>query len=605
MRNLSIPLPPLVRILPLALALSLAGQAAAAAPPAAKKPAAQKPAAQKPAAAPKTPSAETPAGSAPGTAAKPAGKSIQEMAASRPAQVPLTPQPPDGKWLVDEQGRKYFITQARRIEGSYMWLNEEHTQVRLPYGLAFDVASYDDQYFNVKIYQVADEVASPVPSKKSPEEIEKVAATYRTDVKSAHRLDFQPFDKGLPTRGQWRHGLALADMNGDGHLDIVHGPPRKGGGQPVIFLGDGKGNWKQWTAVSFPPVPFDYGAAAVADLNGDGRQDLVIASHLKGVTAMLGDGKGHFTLWSKGIEFATEGATSPAFSSRAVQIADWNGDGRPDILVAGEGPRLAVGRSEGLGSEFNRGSRGLRVYVNNGDGSWGKIDEEGNSSFGDSLALGDFNGDHHLDFAMGISILGYRGLIGESRPDGTWQRSNVAELRPSAIIQAVAAADLNGDRRDDLAVSYASNELGTWRSGIDILYARTDGTWERRALANQESPEGLFALAFGDLDGDGARDLVGLTAKGEAWVFLGDGKGWFTREDGAPKGDLGCRGYSARLVDLDGDGKDELVAGFAGEGTTGGIMAEVLSTGEKPAAECATGGSLRVWKAVKAKGAAR
>jgi hypothetical protein len=583
----------LLRILPLAVALSLAGQAAAAAPPAA-----QQPGAQKPPAAPGLPPQKGPS--------KPLTESAKELVAAKPPQVPVTPQPPDGKWLVDEQGRKYFLTQARRIEGSYMWMNEEHTKVRLPYGLTFDVASYDDKNFNVKIYQATDEATAPASPQKSPEEIEKVAATYRTDVKSAHRFDFQPFDKGLPTRGQWRHGLALADMNGDGHLDIVHGPARKSGGQPVIFLGDGKGNWKQWTAVSFPPVPFDYGAAAVADLNGDGRQDLVIASHLKGVTAMLGDGKGHFTLWSKGIEFATEGATSPAFSSRAVQIVDWNGDGRPDILAAGEGPRLAVGRSEGVGSEFNRGSRGLRVYVNNGDGSWGKIDEEGNSSFGDSLALGDFNGDHHLDFAMAISILGYRGLIGESRPDGTWQRSNVAELRPSAIVQAVAAADLNGDGRDDLAVSYASNELGTWRSGIDILYSRADGNWERRALANQESPEGLFALAFGDLDGDGARDLVGLTAKGDAWVFLGDGKGWFTREDGAvPKGDAGCRGYSARLVDLDGDGKDELVAGFAGEGTTGGVMAEVLSTGEKPAPECATGGSLRVWKAVKAKGAIR
>jgi hypothetical protein len=258
-----------------------------------------------------------------------------------------------------------------------------------------------------------------------------------------------------------------------------------------------------------------------------------------------------------------------------------------------------------VGSAFNRGSRGLRVYLNNGDGSWGKIDEEGNSSFGDALALGDFNGDHHLDFAMAISILGYRGLIGESRADGTWQRANIAELRPNAIVQSVAAADLNGDGRDDLAVSYASNELGKWRSGIDVLYSRADGTWERRALANQEGPEGLFALTFGDLDGDGARDLVGLTANGEVWAFLGDGKGWFTREEGAPKGNLGCRGYSARLADLDGDGKDELIAGFAGEATSEGVMTGVLNNGETAAPECATGGSLRVWKPVKAKGAAR
>src|SRR5262245_42878837 len=82
-------------------------------------------------------------------------------------------------------------------------------------------------------------------------------------------LVFEPFGRGLPTRGQWRNGFAVADMNGDGHPDIVHGPPRKVRGGPVVFLGDGRGGWTVWKDARFPAAPYDYGTAAVADFNGD------------------------------------------------------------------------------------------------------------------------------------------------------------------------------------------------------------------------------------------------------------------------------------------------------------------------------------------------
>jgi hypothetical protein len=561
------PLP--FRMITLALAMSLAGQAAAAAPPPAKK----------------TP----PTKKAPAPAAQPVVPPKPSVVHSQPPTVPLTPQPPDGKWLVDEEGRQYFLANAPRIEGSYMWMNDEHTKVRLPYGLTFDVASYDDKAFKVKIYKT-DETPVKAPGQTAAEELDKIAASYRTDLKTAHRVTFQPFDKGLPTRGQWRHRFAVADMNGDGHLDIVHGPARKSGSRPMIFLGDGKGSWRAWNEATYPPVAFDYGAAAAGDLNGDGHMDLVIASHLRGVTAMLGDGKGHFTLWSKGIDFAAEGDTAPPFSSRAVEVLDWNGDGRPDIVLAGEGPRLAIGpRGDSSNKAFNEGSRGLRVYLNQGDGTWTKTGEEGIAAFGDDLAIADWNGDKVPDFAMATSILGYRAIVGLSQPDGTRKRESLAEVRPSAIVNSVAAADFDGDKSTDLAVAYMSNEGRVWRSGIDLLLARPGGTWERRTLANEESQDGVYGLATGDLDGDGVGDLVGLTGNGNLWIFLGDGKGGFLREQGPAAADDGCRGYFAKLTDLDGDGKDELVVSFAGEDTASGKLG-----GGEPT--CPTGGSLRAWK---------
>jgi hypothetical protein len=242
------------------------------------------------------------------------------------------------------------------------------------------------------------------------------------------------------------------------------------------------------------------------------------------------------------------------------------------------------------GAGVNAGSRGVVVYLNQGDGTWVKTGggAQAATSFGDDLALGDLNGDGRLDFVTGTSSLGQRTLVNLGGEDGSWQSVAVEALRPHALVHGVAVADFDRDGRADFAVGYLSRELETWRSGVDVLYSRPGDVWERRPLASEESQEGVSGLARGDFDGDGVLDLVALTGDGRGWVFLGDGKGGFVREESAEidVGERGCRGYHAALADLDGDGADELVAGFAGEGQ--GLMGEEL---------CPSQGSLRAWKA--------
>src|SRR5256885_7736606 len=104
-----------------------------------------------------------------------------------------------------------------------------------------------------------------------PEGVKKIGARYQVDTPGGRRVKFVPFSAGLPTAGQWRNGFDIADMNEDGHPDIVHSPARKSPGAPVIFLGDGKGNWRRWSEARFAPLPYDYGDAAVGDFNGDGH----------------------------------------------------------------------------------------------------------------------------------------------------------------------------------------------------------------------------------------------------------------------------------------------------------------------------------------------
>ncbi len=504
------------------------------------------------------------------------------------------PQPPNGKWLTDKEGRQYFVDKLPKEGLRFLRMNDK--KIRTAWGIDIDLVKEDDKFFYYKVYRLMGGAAGPTagPPVLKPEEIQKIASTYQVDTLESQRMKFAPFSTGLPTGGQWRNGFDIADMNGDGHLDIVHSAARKEPGPPIIFLGDGKGGWRRWSEAKFPRLPYDYGDAAVGDFNGDGHPDIALGVHLRGLMVLLGDGKGGFTDAGKGLDFVLPGqGRQPGYSSRTIAIADWNHDGRPDILAVGEGPRLNVMGRDQARPATNTEAYGVVIYLNQGSGTWVRKDQ-GTSSheiFADSIAVGDFNGDHRLDFATGSSIQGRTSLINLGREDGGWNPRDVDQLHPRAYVRSVDAVDLDGDGLDDLIVGYMSYEGAAWRNGIDVFYAHKDGSWTRRVLAAAEQRTEVSALAHGDLDGDGKIDLVALTGAGDTWVFLGDGKGFFTRETatGIPSFVGGCAGFHVRLADLDGDGKDEIVADFAGE-----------SSAMFDPDRCPSGGGLQAWHAVPA-----
>jgi hypothetical protein len=515
----------------------------------------------------------------------------QANTAPAPAKTAPAPGPPDGKWLKEKDGREYYID---KLSKSIHYERIDAHRVHTAWGIIIEPVKEDDQYFYFKVYRPILRAPTAPSTKLSPEELKKLEASYQVDTPESHRLSFVPFSNGLPTQGQWRNGFDLADMNEDGHLDIVHSPARKTAGPPVIFLGDGKGNWRRWREAKFPPLPYDYGDAAVGDFNGDGHMDIALGVHLRGLLAVLGDGKGHFTEDYKGLDFVLPGqGRQPGYSSRTITVTDWNHDGRPDILAVGEGPRLNLTGRDNAKVSANTEAYGVVVYLSQPDGTWLRKDQ-GTSSreiFADAITLGDFNGDHRVDFATGSSVMGRRTLVNLGRADGGWNTVEVDAVRPRSYVQSVDALDVDGDGLDDLVVGYMSFENSTWRSGIDVLYSHKDGTWTRRGLAAIEQRAPITALAHGDLDGDGKPDLVALTATGETWVYLNDGKGWFTRETatGIPSYPGGCAGFHVKLADLDGDGKAEIVADFAGE----------TSPANAPDS-CPTGGGILAWHAAPA-----
>ncbi len=517
-------------------------------------------------------------------APKPAATATNDPAETTDVAAIGKVEPPDGVWLKDEEGREYFVDRLPKDEGFYRRIDDKTVKTR--WGVAIHVDREDDKFFYYRLYRPM-EVPLSVPPPPTAEALAKARQSYAYETAESDRLGFVSFSAGLPQRGQWRNGFDLADMNGDGHLDFVHGSARKTRSAPQIFLHDGKGNWSRWAEARFPALAYDYGDAVAGDLNGDGRNDLVLGVHLHGLLVLVNDGGGQFKSWGDGVDFRVPSSgVEPVFSSRAVSLADWNKDGRLDIVALGEGPRLATDRS----APVPENSSGLVVYLNQGDGRWVRKDQGTDSSqlFGDHLLVADIDGDGLSDALTTSNTFGRTDVLNLGRTEGEWQNFDLPVARRSGFIRALATGDFDNDGKADLVLGFINRELGVWRSGVDVLLARPEGAWERKTVYNVENRDGITALASGDIDGDKRLDLVALTGRGEYWVFTNEGSANFSRLTTAPQAiEGGCRGYDVKLSDLDRDGKAEIVAEFAGEGSP------LLAPGE-----CPTQGAVAAWKVV-------
>ena len=162
--------------------------------------------------------------------------------------------------------------------------------------------------------------------------------------------------------------LGVADVNGDGKLDIIV-PNDNSSLRSSILLGNGDGTFQPAT---IPDVPGSATAVAIADLNGDGKLDLAISHYAEFSTALLGNADGTFQPY---ISFHAPGVGSD------ISIADFDGDGHPDLAIAEiglSGVRIALGRGDGT---FHTSQ-----VLNGGKQVW-------------AVTTGDFNRDGHPDVA--------------------------------------------------------------------------------------------------------------------------------------------------------------------------------------------------------------
>jgi uncharacterized protein (TIGR03437 family) len=332
-------------------------------------------------------------------------------------------------------------------------------------------------------------------------------------------------------------GVIAADLNGDGKPDLV--VANTGSNSLSLFLNNGTGGF-----TPLPPLVFSQAFATLAPrailaagLNGDHKTDLIVSS-ATGVSLQNGPATGLAVLLGNGDgTFQSPLLISGCLQPTAVQAVDLNGDGIPDL----EATCLTGGFLVPTGAY-------LLVLPGNGDGTFGagtSYDLEFTPWA--VLATGDFNQDGKLDIAVAtegtVTVFlndGKANLTMQSTPGEPWN-----------FAPGIATGDFNGDGVLDLSVSgqsgaFAANGL------VAVLLGNGDGTFKTGSTLQTTAPGQLVAM---DLNGGGHLDL----AEGLSSLVFFPGRGDGTFETGFPFGVSGNAGLFA-LADFTASG----VFGFAG-----------------------------------------
>jgi Bacterial Ig-like domain (group 3)/FG-GAP-like repeat len=329
----------------------------------------------------------------------------------------------------------------------------------------------------------------------------------------------------------------VADVNGDGNNDLL----LTNGDDVEVLLGGGDG-----TFISHQGYygGSGIGALAIGDFNGDGKLDLAVIDSA-GVAVLLGVGDGTFN------PPQTIGS-----GTRQVAVGDINGDGKLDIVAP-------------------TSSGDIAVFLGNGDGTFqaAKLSSAGSVL---QIALADVNLDHKLDvFVSGNAGVGV--MLGNG--DGTFQPLGSID---TTVVVSIGTADLRGDSKPDLVTLTGTPTSST----VQVYLGNGDGTFQA-PVSYSAGGKYPVAMLVADANNDGRPDVlvaecppsqyecyvsrtgVFRAGKGEIAVLLGSG-GILQKAQLYQTG--GKEVVSVALGDLNNDGRPDLISGNAcekGGGCTG------------------------------------
>jgi hypothetical protein len=294
--------------------------------------------------------------------------------------------------------------------------------------------------------------------------------------------------------------ITSADYNGDGKPDIA-----VSGGNPVgnvlIYLNNGDGTF---AAPKVTPIGFGPNQVASADLNRDGKQDLITTNNFSAdVSVKLGKGDGTF-----GQERKFEVGPGP----QGITVTDVNGDRVPDLVTG----------------NFGRVKDSVTVLLGRGDGTF---HDQQNYSAGISVndvAAGDFNRDGVTDLVVGEFLTNTVSVLIGRRHGGFWPAK---EYSTGTSLNEITVADFNNDGAPDIVTTVSPdanrdpsappvpNEQG---GGVSLLLGKGDGTFADKTVFPIDGM--VVSVQPIDVNGDKRLDLVTASlTKNALQVWLNSG----------------------------------------------------------------------------------
>jgi hypothetical protein len=293
-------------------------------------------------------------------------------------------------------------------------------------------------------------------------------------------------------------GLALADLVGDGRLDILvggyslnHVAIFQNFSSPGSLTTNSFGREVDLAVSGYPS------SIAVADLDGDGKADIVTANQQGSTVSILKNLGGGGTISAGSFATPVSFATGP--NPWNVFIVDIDGDGKPDVVTLDQGSanhKISILRNLGVVHGITTNSFAQAVDLAGAD-------------TGETLAVGDLDGDGKPDLVAGSYTGGTIAVYRNKSVAGSITTNSFAAPVVFAIgasVHTVALGDLDGDGKLDVAaVTQSPSSLVLFKN------LGTPGSFTTNSLGPKLSfgaVNNAIGVAIGDLDGDGRPDVA-------------------------------------------------------------------------------------------------